>query len=467
MSLTARRFVQLSEAALLVVLLGAGRAFAQNPEEEAKRPTLEQQRNEAETNVSNEAAKYYAPGQDVTYEQILADPDNMELNYRYARTQVRKGDLKGAAATLERMLLINPNLPRIRLFYGVVLYRLDNVVEAQRELDVLHDAKLPEPLGSEVEGYRKLVASRLKKNHIAGRAGVGFQYDTNRNAAPANGERLFSDTPIALTPSSQRRDDTSIVGIAGLDYRRDVGNGQALFGSANYYQAEQTLVKILNLKAYSLQAGGVYTRGRDTITPTLVFDHVELAQQTYLRDRGVDVRYEHKVGKQGDVYVQVHDVFQDFVANTVVPTAPQRTGIQLDITAGGDYVLTPTNRVGLGYLHTWKHAASHFNQFGRDGIIADDIWLLGKGTFLLSNVTFNYDQYDQPDLALSARYRRDTTVRASATYGLPLTLAHPALKDLVLTFTYEYYHALSSVENFAYSNNKIGTLLTYKFDLGF
>ena len=464
---TARRFVRISEAALLALLLGAARAYAQNPEEEAKRPTLEQQRSEQATNVSEDAAKLYAPGQEISYEQILANPDNADLNYRYARQQVRKGDLKGAAATLERMLLIDPNKPRIRLFYAVVLYRLDNIVEAQHELDILASAKLGGQLGEEVKEYQRLVAERLKRNHISGRAGVGFQYDTNRNAAPASGSRLFFDTPIALSPGSQRRDDTAVVFLGGLDYRRDVGNGQALFGSANYYQAEQTLEKILNLKAYSLQGGGVYQRGRNTITPTLLFDHVLLAQSTYLRDRGVDVRFEHKVGRQGDYYVQVHDVFQDFVANRVVPTAPERTGIQLDITAGFDYVLNPTMRVGAGYLHTWKHAAKHYNQFGRDGLLADYIWLLGKGTFLLSNFTFNYDQYDQPDVALSSKYRRDTTFRASATYGLPLNLAHPALKDFLMTFTYEYYHALSNIENFGYSNNKIGTLLTYKFDVGF
>lgn len=464
---TARRSIRLSQAALLALLLGAARADAQNPEEEAARPAKTRQLNEQATQVSEDAAKYDAPGGEVAYEAVLADPDNPDLNYRYARQQVRKGDLKGAAATLERMLLVDPNQPRIRLFYAVVLYRLDNMVMARRELDLLAAAALPGPLASEVEGYRKLVAARLKKNHLSGRAGVGFQYDTNRNAAPAAGARLFADTPIPLSPSSQRRDDTSVVGLAGLDYRRDVGDGHALFGSANYYQAEQTLVKILNLKAYSLQGGGVYRHGRDTITPSLVFDHVLLAQSTYLRDRGVDVRYEHKVGKTGDLYVQVHDVFQDFVANAVVPTAPERTGLQFDAVVGGDYVVTPSMRVGLGYLHAWKHAAKRYNQFGRDGLLLDDVWLLGKGTFLLANATLTFDEYDQPDVALSTRYRRDTTLRASATYGLPLELAHPALKDLLLTFTYEYYQANSTLKNFGYTNNKIGTLLTYKFDLGF
>ena len=135
--------------------------------------------------------------------------------------------------------------------------------------------------------------------------------------------------------------------------------------------------------------------------------------------------------------------------------------------SGGDYILGPTMRIGAGYTHSWKHAQRHYNAFERNGVSVNHVWLLGRGTFLLSNGVLNYDNFNQPDAALSAKERRDTTWRASATYGVPLTLLHPKLQDLLLAFTYEYYQALSTVENFAYTNNKIGTLLTYKFDLGF
>ncbi|MBI5883660.1 MAG: hypothetical protein HZB91_11220 [Elusimicrobia bacterium] len=45
-------------------------------------------------------------GSEVTYEQVMADPDNIELNYRYALSRVGRGDLRAAASTLERILLV-------------------------------------------------------------------------------------------------------------------------------------------------------------------------------------------------------------------------------------------------------------------------------------------------------------------------------------------------------------------------
>ena len=37
-------------------------------------------------------------GAPVSYQDVLADPDNLELNLRFARTQVAQGNVRGAAA---------------------------------------------------------------------------------------------------------------------------------------------------------------------------------------------------------------------------------------------------------------------------------------------------------------------------------------------------------------------------------
>ena len=465
--MTLHRFGQLTAAALLISAC-AGRAAAQDVSKEGQRPALETQRQTQQARAAEEAAKIKpAETAEVTYEQVLAQPDNLELNYRYANAQVRRGELKGAASTLERMLMIDANQANVRLFYAVVLYRLDDIVDAESQLDILAKLALPEPLASEVAQYKALVSKRLRKTHLSGRAGVGFAYDTNRNAAPGSGARLFGDTPLGLTGTALRRDDTSALFQIGTDLRHRFANDQEAFASASYYHADQTLVKTLNLQAYSLQGGGALHHGRDRLIPTVQFNHILLAQTTFLRERGVNLRYEHAFGKRGDVYVDVADSYQSFSNTAVVPTADDRTGIEASVTIGGDYVLTPKMKAGEGLLHGVKHAHKHINAYQRDGLLLNHIWLLGRGTFLLSNFVMNFDKYHDPDTAISLQTRYDKTFRASATYGLPLALLQPKLKDFLWTFTYEYYHALSTVQNYGYSNNKIATMLTYKWDFGF
>jgi hypothetical protein len=59
-------------------------------------------------------------GRKVTYEEVLKDPDNVELNLGFARTQIRSGNLNGAAATLERVLLVQPRNLSVRILYAVL-----------------------------------------------------------------------------------------------------------------------------------------------------------------------------------------------------------------------------------------------------------------------------------------------------------------------------------------------------------
>lgn len=467
--------ISLRRLALLVavsLLLAAWPAPArgQDEEKEAQRPAREATREEEAAKAADQAEKISAPDEaEISYEEILADPDNAEKNLAYARSRIRRGDLKGAAATLERVLLVNPNLPRVRLLYAVVLYRLDNLAEARRELETLKGLPLPPELAAEAAQYRRAVDRGLRKTQLSGRLSLGFEYDTNRNAAPSAGQRLFLDLPINLAGNARARDDTSLLLIANLEGRRDLGtqSGHEIFGSATYYRAEQTLAKTLNLQAYSLQAGGVLKTPWAQVTPSLLFDHVLLAQTTYLRNRGASLRLDKRLDRRTSLYVELKDAYQDYSRTADIPSAPDRRGIQAEATAGAERLLNPRVKLAFSLAHVSKRAARDYNAFEREAISLSHSWLPGRGTFLISSFAFNYDKYNQPDIAVSRRLRRDETFRLSWTWGAPLTLIHPSLKDLLGTVTYEYYHALSSIQNFAYTNNKLAALITYRWALGF
>lgn len=460
-------------ASALSLLLVSAPAFAQNHdviEKEGGRPAQQEGVAGSAAKAGAESAKLDATGGgDVSYEDVTADPDNIDLNYRYARTQVRRGQLKGASATLERILLLNPNLAPIRLFYGVVLYRLDNLMEAEREINAVLAQDPPEGVKAEASRYLAEVRKRQKRTQLTGRVGMGMEYDDNRNATPATGIRLLAGTPIPLDASSLRRDDTSILFLGNVEAHHDLGlaAGHEVFATLNYYRAEQTLVKNLNLTAYSPTIGGVYKTPFFSVTPQLVYDYVLLAQTTFLRNRGVDLRVDKKLSARADVYASVHDVRQVYSPTAVVPAAADRTGLQVDMSLGGAYSIVPTNRVGANLLYTVKHAQNNAFSFFRRGFGVSDTWLLGKGTFVLSSLNLNVDDYNHADPTVSQGLRRDTTLQADFTYGAPLSLLTPKLQDLLFTLTYEYYDAMSTIQNYGYTNNKVSGLLTYKWAAGF
>ncbi|OGR59950.1 MAG: hypothetical protein A2X36_06805 [Elusimicrobia bacterium GWA2_69_24] len=403
-------------------------------------------------------------GADITYERILENPDDIELNYRYAQSQVRKGDLRGAAATLERILMVDPALPKVRLFYAVVLYRLDSLPEARKELLALKGQRMPESLRSEIEDYLARIDRRTKRTLLSALLGIGYEYDVNRNAAPASNSRLFGGNEVTLA-SGRRVADHSAMFLAKLGAERDLGlqAGHTLNTDFTYYRSEQSIVDNLDLQAYSLSLGGVYKHRLGNLSPTLFVDHVRLAQETYLRTRGLGLRYDRPITSRLSAFAELKNGFQDFLNTSIVPTGRDRRGAYWDLGYGGAYVLNPTHRLSLSMGHERKDSEADFQDYYRHRWDLSHAWLLGQGRFLLSSVNYNWDRYDAADQSVCSVKRVDHAYRLSGTFGTPLGFIYKPLKDLLWTFTYEYLKSRSNIVNYAYSNNRISTMLTYQW----
>ena len=98
----------------------------------------------------------------VSYSDILADPDNVELNQKYAVEQLEAGNAKGALAAIERVLAARPTDLGARLFRARILMALGSDLQADSELQALAKLPLPEAQASMVANMREQIASRRR-----------------------------------------------------------------------------------------------------------------------------------------------------------------------------------------------------------------------------------------------------------------------------------------------------------------
>ena len=68
---------------------------------------------------------------DKAFAAMMADLTNPELSFQFVKVAIEVGDLRGAIAALERILLINPSLANIQLELGVLYLRVGNAELAQ------------------------------------------------------------------------------------------------------------------------------------------------------------------------------------------------------------------------------------------------------------------------------------------------------------------------------------------------
>jgi len=453
---------------LLAVLAFPLSASAQNAPNVDRESQDASRRGAAERKAAELAAQAASSSSDeIPFEAILAAPGDLDLNERFARQQISRGDLRGAATTLERILILAPGRDRTRLLYAAVLYRLDALQDAERETRLVLSRPAPAEVLDEAKAYLKLIEGRGRKTHFDARLSLGYGYDDNRNSAAESGRNLFFGTPITLNPDSLRRSDTNVTFAGALGVSRDFGGSkpQKAFANFSYYRGEQTLVDTLDLQAYSVNAGlALRYRGFD-ITPALGFDHVLLSQSTYLRGLWQGLRVSRRVLPRLQLFADFRHDDQGFVRTRYVPNAEDRTGDQYDLSAGAVWAASPRDRFGATLLHRRKYARAVALAYRRESVALEYTRLLGRGMFLAAGLTAQFDRYDRPDLTLSSQGRSDDAYVGNLLFGAPLGLLWKPLAAFNGTLGYERFRQTSNLINYAYTNNRLTALLTYKWGI--
>jgi predicted Zn-dependent protease len=89
------------------------------------------------------------------------------------RAQIQEGNVKGALATLERVLLIAPEALNVRLLYAIILYRLDNMAGAEREFQTVAETDLPDDVRQQVNTYLADIQQQQQATKQSVRVSVG------------------------------------------------------------------------------------------------------------------------------------------------------------------------------------------------------------------------------------------------------------------------------------------------------
>ena len=125
------------------------------------------------------------------FQQLLDQPDNLDLMFEYATISIRLEDYEAAISTLERMLIYRQDLPRVRLELAVAYFNLGSYEAADLYFDqVLADASTPENVRIRIDRYKEAIRFRTRKSAFTGTLNVGLTYATNATLGPDDGQVL-------------------------------------------------------------------------------------------------------------------------------------------------------------------------------------------------------------------------------------------------------------------------------------
>ena len=159
------------------------------------------------------------------FQQMLDNPANLDVTFAYANVSAKLGDNEAAISALERMLLFNPNLPRVDLELGALYFRLGSFDIARTYFEKAAASKpLPAEVKARIDEYMALIAQQLSPTRLTGTLFFGAQHQTDANVAPASGTIASPIGPVLLSNQFVKMSDWDIFAAGSLLFTYDLGN---------------------------------------------------------------------------------------------------------------------------------------------------------------------------------------------------------------------------------------------------
>ena len=359
------------------------------------------------TSLSAQAAGYEGPR--ITFEQIYANPDDQQLNLNYARQQASKGDFISAAAALERMLFAQPDWDSARLFYALVLYKLDDKQAAFSELDVLNDRPLTPAQRMQANAYRKEfseTASQSEDNNFSGQFAVGLRYDNNAGNA-------LTDSHIIVANDA----DFAVLLQGQLNYVVPLNDdGMKLTASVYGNSLRHETFPKADFDSFGGSigfAGGIGDSWGWAIDGQAA--QVHISGSKYLTQLGGQVKLSTTLGTNTTAWVSGGWYDQDYSELPITLLETTRSGDKIIGRAGFDYLISEDANFGASVGYEDKDAINPL--FAYDGFRIEAHGFRGftNGVYMRGDLTYRNLDYGGPSPA-----RKDTNTVGHASMGTSL-----------------------------------------------
>lgn len=373
------------------------------------------------------AALVQAPAAAQDFDAVLAAPDDPEVNLTYARAAAAAGDLSGAAAALERVLILDPDRHGARLFYAIVLYRLDDLQRAREQLALLDGVALPPLQRAEADEYRRKIDRGREPLRFGAVLTSGWVYEEDAAGA------LLTTFDSVLTPPVSEEGLSSTISARGFVFR-DLGENTGLtaYGLGGLSDKATVDGPDGDFRRIDVE-GGLSYRGRlDAWSLGLIARRLDIFDAHYMDEVGVRGRASWRLSPALSLGLGAEAASQAFDEPTVDAIAGliggDRDGWRYDVS--GDVTWRFSARSSLGLIVGWTDKQADYEPFGYSGPRLQGVigTSLRAGQYVSLSGGIQKLDYDAPDpvfLGFGTPTREDTRTWGRLAVGAPMSAFNP------------------------------------------
>ncbi len=408
---------------------------------------------------------------DSAFREMMAHPTDLDLTFRFAELAIATGDLEGAVSAFERLLIFNPDLPRIRYELALLYMRLgSNQIAKGYFEDVLKAPGIPADIRTEAQANLAEIDKRLSATTFSLSVQTGVRWQSNANAANSAGVVKLFGLDATLDPASQKRSDWNAYAQAALAFAYDLGtqDRDTIEAGLQLYGTRQQEISSLDLQVAQVDLGPRLRFGGEdgwNLRPYALGSAVTLDDARYFVSYGGGLSGEVPFGAALGLDFDLKSRFRRFHVSEARPTVADKDGWEHGARLGVRFAPGATDLVratgGATFANTraeferyleYSADLAYYRQFAAPFGVTQQPWVAS----LSGGRTMRY--YDGVDATVdpsTLRYDREWTLGA----GLSVRFLGSWSVNLQL----QQQWVRSSIENYTYTNTS-GTIgLGYAF----
>ena len=407
------------------------------------------------------------------YQEVLKDPGNLDKSFRFTQLAIERGDFEAAISALERMLITNPNLPRVRLELGVLYFRLGSYALAKSYLEsAIKGKEVPPKVRERVGVFLAKINDLLSTSKVFGSVSAGLRYQTNANAGPSSPSVLLFGFPAELDEAYTSQKDANLFGALNLRHVYDLGTQEKttldtdifVFGSKQFDQ-DQVDVFFVELVSGPQFRVASEESGNMLIRPFVSGNVIHLGEDILYASFGGGVEVSRQVNDRLGLTLRYDVRGKRYDNNTSRPNASDENGVEHSGHVTAAISITPTVNV-FARVRLKAHDARVDYEANREygglaGLSVSYEPPVGNPSWRwLTSLSgeFSYVKHDAPYPAVSP-----TTRREDKKWDLRVQTNIPLTKRLSLGIGVTHSRVDSNLPNFKQANTAVAVSVSRSF----
>ena len=359
----------------------------------------------------------------ITFNEILENPSDLELNLKYAKEQQTLGNLKNTIGTLERLNMLYPVNTDIKVYLLSILLKIDSISRLQLAVDtMLQDENTSKEARDYIAKIIKIIKEQSAKEKAKPKnknfAYLDINYMTTDNSnldGMSKSETMFrNNDEERFSPDTLQYEQTYSKGVS-LTVGRNLNPTSAI--SLNLGLSQNTQDKKVKLATENdLKSATVtYTKilGKHFILPYVYYSSPNYRNNTDdLNTLGFGFANTYNINKDNSISygVSYSDTNYDKVLRNEAENPDFKNSENYGMNIGYNYSLSDTSLIKAKVSYTDKNAHTDYNGYEGVGYDVSFTKLLPIGNLVVSK-KFQENNHDEKNTFYHTTINRVDDIR--------------------------------------------------------